>query len=111
MNAKKIVLADALTTMVHPQVDLKDIHTTSLGLFANNGNSITDLKTYKISANTRIDKVLVETGLAPSQTAARRLIDGKGVKIDGNIVNTYDTPIAADCIISVGKKKFAKVEI
>ena len=111
MNEKKIVLADALTTMVHPQVNLNDIHNTAFGLFANNGNSITDLKAHKIPVDTRIDKVLVMTGLAPSQTAARRLIDGKGVKIDGNIVYTYDTPIVADCIISVGKKKFAQVKI
>ncbi|MBQ9335201.1 MAG: tyrosine--tRNA ligase [Alphaproteobacteria bacterium] len=111
MNDKKIVLADALTNMVHPQVNLNDIHNTAFGLFANNGNSITDLKAHKIPVDTRIDKVLVMVGLAPSQTAARRLIDGKGVKIDGICVKSYETPITAECMISVGKKKFAKVVI
>ncbi len=53
--------------------------------------------------------MLVIAGLASSQTAARRLIDGKGVKIDGKIVEMYDVPITANSLVSVGKKKFAKV--
>ena len=69
------------------------------------------MKAHKIPVDTRIDKVLVMVGLAPSQTAARRLIDGKGVKIDGICVKSYETPITAECMISVGKKKFAKVKI
>ncbi len=51
-----------------------------------------------------------ESGLAQSLSAARRLIDGKGVKIDGDIVTSYDTILESDKIVSVGKKKFLKVK-
>lgn len=109
MNEKKIVLADAITSMVHPDANLEAIHSTATGIFGKGKTEISDIQTYTITSKTRIDKALVIAGLASSQTAARRLIDGKGVKIDGNIVETYDAPITSNGLISVGKKKFAKV--
>ncbi len=111
MNEKKIVLADAITSIVHPDVSLENIHNTATGIFSNGGNEISDIEIYHIPQQTRIDKALVITGLAPSQTSARRLIDGRGVKIDGNAVETYDSQIMASCLISVGKKKFVKVSV
>lgn len=111
MNEKKIVLADSITSMVHPEVDLNAIHNTASGIFHGSESAIDSLETFNISRGTRIDKALVITGLATSQTSARRLIDGKGVKIDGKVVEIYDLPITSDCLISVGKKKFAKVNV
>lgn len=109
MNKKKILLADAVTGMVHPDADLEKIHKTAAGLFYSATSEMAGVDGFNIERDMRIDKVLVETGMAPSQTAARRLIDGKGVKIDGTTVETYDTQITTDCVISVGKKKFAKI--
>ncbi len=109
MNEKKIVLADAITTIVHPEASLENIHSTATGIFSKGEAEISDVKAYSLSPQTRIDKALVITGLTSSQTSARRLIDGKGVKIDGNTVETYDAQIASSCLISVGKKKIAKV--
>ncbi len=111
MNEKKIMLADAITSIVHPEVSLENIHNTATGIFSQGDAEILDVKTYSLPSQMRIDKVLVITGLAPSQTSARRLIDGKGVKIDGKNVDAYDTPIASSCLISVGKKKFVKVTV
>ena len=111
MNSKKIILADSITSMVHPGVDLESIHNTASGIFHGENTSADSLDAFSIPGKTRIDKALVITGLAPSQTAARRLIDGKGVKVDGQLVETYDYSIDSDCLISVGKKKFAKIKV
>lgn len=111
MNEKKIILADAITTIVHPNTDLESIHSTATGIFGQSEREIADLKTYSVSSGTRIDKALVMAELATSQTSARRLIDGNGVKIDGNLVKEYGTPLSSDCLISVGKKKFVKVRL
>lgn len=109
MNEKKIILADAITSMAHPDANLETIHSTATGIFGKGKTEISDIQTYTIPSKTRIDKALVIAGLASSQTAARRLIDGKGVKIDGNIIETYAVPITSNSLVSVGKKKFAKV--
>ena len=111
MNAKKIILADAITAMVHPDTDLGDIHNTASGLFYSANSEVNSMETYSIQNGERIDRILVMTGLASSQTSARRLIDGKGVKIDGNVVETYDTQVTSNCVISVGKKRFAKITV
>lgn len=111
MNEKKILLADAITSMVHPDTNLDTIHNTASGIFHGADAATDGLATNNVAKNMRIDKVLVEISLSQSQTAARRLIDGRGVKIDGVIVEKYDAPVSTDCIISVGKKKFAKVTI
>ena len=111
MNEKKILLADAITAMVHPDTNLEDIHNTAYGVFYNANSEMSSMEAYDIPSGTRIDKVLVRAGLASSQTSARRLIDGKGVKIDGNIVETYNVQVISTCVVSVGKKKFVKIII
>jgi tyrosyl-tRNA synthetase len=109
MNEAKIKLADEITTFVHPYVNLEAIHKTAAGLFGGTGE-VDNVETFEIPTGTRIDKALVLTGLASSQTAARRLIDGQGVKIDGQTVKVYDALLEGEHIVSVGKKKFVRIK-
>ncbi|MDR3224343.1 MAG: tyrosine--tRNA ligase [Holosporales bacterium] len=111
MNDLKIILADTLTKFVHPTADLLSIRETTRGLFDRQKCNMNDIKTFDIDVNTRIDRVLFTTKLAPSLTAARRLIDGKGVKIDDEVVTACDSTIVDDCLISVGRKKFIKIKV
>ena len=57
--------------------------------------------------------VLKEAGLAPSAGEARRLIDGGGVKVNGEPVpaKSYnvDPSLLAGATIQVGKRKFARL--
>jgi len=56
-------------------------------------------------------RLLVKTGLASSNSEARRLITQGGVKVDGVRVSTPDSTVNTDdeSIIQVGKRKFLKV--
>lgn len=59
-------------------------------------------------------RVLVDAGLAASTGEARRLIDGGGVKIDGDAVpaKQYNIPadtLGAGSVVQVGKRKFARL--
>ena len=47
--------------------------------------------------------VLVAAGLASSKSEARRLIDGGGVKIDGEKATSYDTLVAPGSILQKGR--------
>jgi tyrosyl-tRNA synthetase len=55
--------------------------------------------------------LLVATGLASSNGEARRLIDGGGVKADGQVVSGYDasvSPTAEGIVIQKGKRHFVR---
>lgn len=111
MNEIKIVLADTITKLVHPDVDLNSINNSAKGLFSEESLDLESIETFELEKGINICKALVLSNLTNSLTAARRLIDGKGVKFNKQIVDTYDKIIDCSGILSVGKKKFVKIKI
>lgn len=67
-----------------------------------------NLKGFKL-AERSIVEVLIGTGLAQSNSAARRLIDQGGVKINGKTCESYISIVPKDSIVSVGKRNFVKI--
>ena len=61
-----------------------------------------------------LPKILAEVGLAPSNGEGRRLIDGGGVKVNGEALpaKSYNVPAEklAGAVIQVGKRKFARLK-
>lgn len=70
-----------------------------------------DIPTYSLAEPTTIVEAMVATGLTASKGEARRLIDGGGVRIDGERVVHYDTMVEPERapIIQVGRRKFVRV--
>ena len=71
-----------------------------------------DVETQKIEKNEiNICDLLTKTGFASSKGEARRMIAGKGVKIDGNIVLDANEIVKIEngIILQFGKNKFKKV--
>ena len=64
-------------------------------------------------AGVRVVEVLSRSGLAPSNSEARRLILGGGVKLDGNQVSDPNAVLAepGEYVISKGKNKFIKAVV
>ncbi|MDR1034424.1 MAG: tyrosine--tRNA ligase, partial [Holosporales bacterium] len=97
INKWKILLADKITTFVHPGADLDEIKSMTLGIDLN------------LDTPMQLEDVLVLANLAESKTASKRLIDGGGVKIDGITATNYKQIIKCDTLISVGKKKLIRI--
>jgi tyrosyl-tRNA synthetase len=61
-----------------------------------------------------VPAVLLELGFAASAGEARRLIDGGGVKLDGEPLAAKEYRVAAErlpgTLVSVGKRKFARIK-
>jgi tyrosyl-tRNA synthetase len=111
INDMKILLADSVTSFVHPTSDLQSIKATASSLFGDGCSNCTQvINTFSLKRGTKICKALYDTKLATSLTAAKRLIDGHGVRIDGAVIEDYEAIIHDDCIISAGRKRFAKIE-
>jgi tyrosyl-tRNA synthetase len=58
-------------------------------------------------------KLLVKSGLAPSNSEAKRLIQQGGVKVDGTLIidpNHNIVPVTG-MVLQVGKRKFVRLKI
>ena len=101
INEAKIILADAVTSFVHPTANLEDIK------LAASGKNISEaIESVKLDNPLQLDKAIVKAGLAESATQAKQLISGNGVRIDNIVINDYTYVIDKSCLVSVGKKKF-----
>lgn len=68
---------------------------------------------FDLSGEVYLPKVMVDAGLSQSAGEARRLIDGGGVKINGEALaaKSYnvDASVLIGAVVQVGKRKFAKI--
>lgn len=66
-----------------------------------------DLEDKKVKSKNILD-VLVEVGFASSRSDARRLVEQKGVRVNGEVV-AADFELKNDSVLQVGKLKFVKI--
>jgi tyrosyl-tRNA synthetase len=68
----------------------------------------TEMDEHRIASGTSWVDALAQTGLAPSKREARRLIEGGGVRCDGEAV-AADGPVpAGEHVVQVGRRKWAR---
>jgi tyrosyl-tRNA synthetase len=70
-----------------------------------------DIPDFPIETAMNIVDLMVAAGLASSKGEARRLIDGGGVRVEGEKVEGYDAAIGPEqpVVVQVGRRKFARV--
>jgi tyrosyl-tRNA synthetase len=70
-----------------------------------------DIPEHALSAPTGIVDLMVAAGLTASKGEARRLIDGGGVRVNGERVDGYDLSLSpgAGAVVQVGRRKFVRV--
>jgi tyrosyl-tRNA synthetase len=72
-----------------------------------------DIPVLKMPAgNHRVIDILVEANLAPSKGEAGRLIDGGGVKVDGQKIESRDAEVTVaskEVLVQKGKRGFVKI--
>ena len=68
-----------------------------------------DIPSFKISpANTIVD-ILISSGLAQSKSEARRLIEQKGVRFEGDVIDDPNSVLPGGGVLQVGKRHFIKI--
>ncbi len=72
-----------------------------------------DIAVFEFDQPINVLEVMVKTGLAPSKSEARRLIQQNGVKINSETVSKIDLELTGrtELVIQVGKRKFARVNL
>ena len=68
-----------------------------------------EMPEYRLSDGQTVLDVIMATKMASSKSEARRLIDQKGVRLDGDVLERGDIPVPHAGVLRVGKRKFLKI--
>lgn len=68
-----------------------------------------DIPTYHLQAGQTVLDVLEASGLVNSRSEGRRLIDQKGVRLDGELLSDPNQPLPHPGVLQVGKRRFLRV--
>ena len=121
INDLKIILANEVTAMLHGIENSRKAEQTAKKIFENKVLS-EDMPTLNLSNEdvqngALLSDLIVQMKYANSKSESRKLISGKGVKLNGKIVENglklldYNQITQFENVISVGKKKHFKVII
>lgn len=69
-----------------------------------------DMPEYALQAGQTVIDVLLAAELIQSKAEGRRLIDQKGVKLDGETLEKFDAPFPHAGVLQVGKRRFVRVK-
>ncbi len=103
----KMRLARELVTMYHSADDAKEQEGEWTRVFSNK-ELPTDIPEFKAKKGALLIDLLVEHGLIPSKSEARRLIEQKGITVNDTPVSSLDQAVE-NGIVKVGKRKFLKI--
>lgn len=109
----KLAVAMGTVSIYHSEDDARKAKDEFLKIFSKK-ELPTEIPSYTHpKGKTWIVKLLVDSGLAPTRSEARRLIEQGGVEVDGNVVRdvNFEFELKKDIILKVGKRKFLKIRI
>lgn len=104
INTRKERLAFEVTALVHGEDIAKQVLVKVHEVFREGGAAAE----INVEEGETISQVIVRLGFADSRSAARRLISGQAVAIDGSKVSE-DLPAPTGVILRVGKKQSAQL--
>ncbi|MCS7012002.1 MAG: S4 domain-containing protein, partial [Anaerolineales bacterium] len=70
-----------------------------------------EMPSYTLQPGQALLDVLLATGLVSSKSEGRRLVDQKGVRLNGTVLDTFDVPITQGGVLQVGKRRFVRLVI
>ncbi|HEV7304869.1 tyrosine--tRNA ligase [Ensifer sp.] len=116
LNAVKERLANEATALVHGADAARRAEETARQAFgageAATGLPMVVLSEEEKAAGIALTNLLVRAGMAASKSAARRAIAGRGVRLDGDVVEDTETKVsvaAGPVRVSLGRKRHAVV--
>ena len=69
-----------------------------------------EMPEYTLQPNQSLVEVLAAAGLVASKSDGRRMVEQKGVKLDGVVLEQFDAPFPHPGVLQVGKRRFVRVK-
>ena len=105
----KMKLAHEIVSIFYSEADAGSAQEAFVKMFQQ--KEIPDeMPEYQLEAGQTVLDVILAGQLAPSKSEARRLIDQKGVRLDGDILERGDVAFPHLGVLQVGKRKFLRVK-
>ena len=104
----KMRLAREITKAFYGNDDAQKAETAFIETFQK-GSVPDDIPEVKISPSNTIMEVLLLTNLTQSKSEARRLIEQKGVRFEGNLMDDPNTKLTSEGVLQVGKRHFIRI--
>jgi len=105
----KMKLAHEITATYYSEADADKGQAAFVSLFQK-GDIPDEMSEYSLQAGQTVLDVILAAKMASSRSEARRLIDQKGVRLDGEVLERGDAPFPHPGVLQVGKRKFLRVK-
>jgi tyrosyl-tRNA synthetase len=69
-----------------------------------------EMPEYALQPEQSVVEVLAAAGLVASKSDGRRMVEQKGVKLDGEVLEKFDAPFPHPGVLQVGKRRFVRVK-
>lgn len=69
-----------------------------------------EMPDFELQSGQTVVDVILAAGMAESKSKARQLIDQKGVRLDGEVLERGDVPFPHPGVLQVGKRRFVRVK-
>ena len=105
----KMNMAGEITSIFYGEEDAKSARENFVKTFQQ--KEIPDeMPEFSLQAGQTVVDVILAAGLAESKSKARSLIDQKGVKLDGEVLERGDAVFPHPGVLQVGKRRFVRVK-
>jgi tyrosyl-tRNA synthetase len=105
----KMKLAHEIVSIFYSEADAKSSEDGFVKMFQQ--KEVPDeMPDYQLESGQTVLDVILAAKLAPSKSEARRLIDQKGVRLDGDVLERGDAVFPHPGVLQVGKRKFLRVK-
>ena len=104
----KMKLAYEVTSTYYSTAEADQAQAAFVRLFQQGGIP-QEMPEYKLLDGQTIQDVLLAAGLVTSKNEGRRMIDQKGVRLDGELLEKADALISHPGVLQVGKRRFVRL--
>ncbi|MEI7845761.1 MAG: tyrosine--tRNA ligase [Chloroflexota bacterium] len=103
----KMKLAFEVTSTYYDESGANQAQDAFIRLFQQ-GNIPEEMPEYKISSGQTVIDILIAAGMVSSKSDGRRMVDQKGVKLDGEVLEKADAVLPHIGVLQVGKRRFVR---
>ncbi|MGB8253433.1 MAG: tyrosine--tRNA ligase, partial [Anaerolineaceae bacterium] len=104
----KMKLAREIVASLFTDKDAGEAEDAFIRLFQQGGIPV-EMPEFKLKDGALLVHVLIESGMSHTRSEARRLVDQKGVKLDGEVLSDSNAPFPGPGVLQVGKRRFVKI--
>jgi len=105
----KMKMAFEITSIFYGEAEAQAAQETFIRMFQKK-ETPEEMPEYKLQEGQTVLDVILAAEMASSRSEARRLIDQKGVRLDGEVLERGDAPFPHPGVLQVGKRKFIRVK-